>query len=114
MNATNPAAGPTRPLPLSRRAALGGLAALLAAAPRARAGPGPPPPSRTPAHPEITIASPSVLSSLNARDEAMGFKCKGGMFDCDGDRRQFAKKQYENFKKRMDGGEGGNGTGDGK
>ena len=44
----------------------------------------------------------------------MGFKCKGGMFDCDGDRRQFAKKQYENFKKRMDGGEGGNGTGDGK
>jgi len=37
----------------------------------------------------------------------MNFKCKGGMMDCDGDRREFAKKQYENFKKRMD--EGGSG-----
>jgi hypothetical protein len=66
-----------------------------------------PPPPRQATHPEISVAAPSVLSSLNARDEAMNFKCKGGMMDCDGDRREFAKKQYENFKKRMD--EGGSG-----
>lgn len=34
------------------------------------------------------------------RDEAADFKCKGGMMDCDGDRRQFAKNQWKQFLAR--------------
>lgn len=33
--------------------------------------------------------------------------CVQGMFDCDGDRREFAKQQYQNFVARMDGGQQG-------
>jgi hypothetical protein len=94
----------TMPTALNRRTALGSLAALLATGPARAAAP--PAPSREATPPEITIAAPSVLSSINARDEAMRFKCSGGMMDCDGDRREFAKKQYENFKKRAAAGGG--------
>lgn len=44
---------------------------------------------------------------MEARDEAMDFKCKGGMMDCDGDRREFAKAQWDNYQKRMLGQEEG-------
>jgi hypothetical protein len=30
----------------------------------------------------------------------MDFKCKGGMFDCDSDRRAYAKKQWQSFLAR--------------
>ena len=37
---------------------------------------------------------------FSARDEAADFKCKGGMFDCDSDRREYAKNQTRNFLAR--------------
>ena len=43
------------------------------------------------------------MEGLKRRDEAMQFKCKGGMMDCDGDRREYAKKQTEAFVKRVSG-----------
>lgn len=80
---------------------------------------------------EISRAPPTVKAALQARDDAMAYKCSGGMFDCtypthvpfclpashisplfvhppfflvgDGDRRDFAKKQYQNFVARMEG-----------
>ena len=33
----------------------------------------------------------------------MSFKCKGGMMDCDADRREFARKQIENLAARAAG-----------
>jgi hypothetical protein len=66
----------------------------------------PAPGARPPAHPDIVVVDPQVLKSLQARDEAANFKCKGGMMDCDGDRRAFAKKQYQDFLKRRAGEEG--------
>ncbi|KAG7668605.1 hypothetical protein Ndes2526B_g03774 [Nannochloris sp. 'desiccata'] len=51
----------------------------------------------------ITRAAPEVKTSLAARDKAMEFQCKGGMFDCDSDRRDFAKNQYKEFVKRNGG-----------
>lgn len=51
---------------------------------------------------DLTFAGSTVKASLEARDEAMDFKCKGGMFDCTGDRRDFAKEQYKNFVARME------------
>ena len=41
-----------------------------------------------------------MTASLKARDEAMDFKCKGGMFDCDSDRRAYAKQQWQSFLAR--------------
>ena len=41
------------------------------------------------------------MEGLKRRDEAMQFKCKGGMMDCDGDRRAYAKKQTEDFIARV-------------
>jgi len=52
----------------------------------------------------LTFASPQVRDKLRERDENMEFQCKGGMFDCDGDRRVYAKEQYKNFVSRMDSG----------
>jgi hypothetical protein len=43
---------------------------------------------------------------MKRRDEAMQFKCKGGMMDCDGDRRDYARKQTESFVKRVSGAPG--------
>ena len=42
---------------------------------------------------------------MDRRDEAMAFKCQHGMFDCDGDRREFAKKQSEALIDRLKKGE---------
>ena len=52
------------------------------------------------AGPEIARVQPSVSASLAARDAAADFKCKGGMMDCDGDRREFAKNQWRSFLAR--------------
>lgn len=51
---------------------------------------------------DLSFAAPDVKASLEARDKAMDFQCKGGMFDCTGDRRDFAKDQYKNFVARME------------
>ena len=40
------------------------------------------------------------------RDDAMRMKCEGGMMDCDGDRREYARAQSEgNFVRRNSGDE---------
>ncbi len=45
----------------------------------------------------LTPATPCPAPHLqDDRDEAMTMKCES-MFDCDGDRRDFAKKQYEDW-----------------
>ena len=61
----------------------------------------PPPPSQ--ASLDITYADKSVKQKLQDRDDAMEFKCKGGMFDCDGDRRDYAHKQYQEFVEKQTG-----------
>lgn len=38
---------------------------------------------------------------MTRRDEAADFKCKGGMFDCDSDRRDYAKAQWKRFLARV-------------
>lgn len=40
----------------------------------------------------LSFAPPSVKQALEARDEAASYQCVQ-MFDCDGDRRDYAKKQ---------------------
>mmetsp|Transcript_6237 Transcript_6237/g.8447 ORF Transcript_6237/g.8447 Transcript_6237/m.8447 type:complete len:179 (+) Transcript_6237:44-580(+) len=52
---------------------------------------------------EFTVVDPSVVRALKARDEAMRFQCEGGMMDCDGDRREYAKSQMEAFAAKRDG-----------
>jgi hypothetical protein len=52
---------------------------------------------------DFVFASPEAVAGLARRDEAMQFKCKGGMMDCDGDRREYAKKQGESLAKRAAG-----------
>ena len=44
--------------------------------------------------------SKDVHQKLKDRDEAMRFACKS-MFDCDGDRREYAHNQYAKFEERM-------------
>jgi hypothetical protein len=46
---------------------------------------------------------PSVKQYMDSRDDAMRMKCEGGMMDCDGDRREYAQKQAENFVARNSG-----------
>jgi hypothetical protein len=115
----------TSATPVSRRSAgVGVMAAALstlisATRPARAAAPAPAsstttPPPRPAAHPDIAVADPSVLAALRARDAAADFKCKGGMFDCDGDRRAFAKKQYASFLARRAAAEGGGGGGGGE
>ena len=48
----------------------------------------------------FTVVSKDVQQKLKDRDEAMKFSCKS-MFDCDGDRREYAHNQYSKFEKRM-------------
>ncbi|KAI7844532.1 hypothetical protein COHA_001890 [Chlorella ohadii] len=48
---------------------------------------------------DLSFAPSSVKESLEARDEAAAVKCKQ-MFDCDGDRREYAKQQWSNFVAR--------------
>ncbi|KAF8055595.1 hypothetical protein HT031_006714 [Scenedesmus sp. PABB004] len=84
-----------------RRALLLGSAgaALLGLAARAQAA-AEPAGKEAPAPPiAISIAplNAAAKRSLDRRDEAMDFACKGGMFDCDGDRSEFAHKQYADW-----------------
>ncbi|KAL4425100.1 hypothetical protein ABPG77_010414 [Micractinium sp. CCAP 211/92] len=46
---------------------------------------------------DLSYAPSSVKAALEQRDEAMAYQCTGGMFDCDGDRREFAKQQWADF-----------------
>ena len=46
---------------------------------------------------DLVIAEPSVKQYMDSRDDAMRMKCEGGMMDCDGDRREYARAQSENF-----------------
>ncbi|GMH40140.1 hypothetical protein BSKO_08044 [Bryopsis sp. KO-2023] len=46
---------------------------------------------------EVTKVPAAAAEGIKRRDEAMEWRCKGGMFDCDGDRRDYAKKQYKDF-----------------
>ena len=43
----------------------------------------------------------SQVEYLRRRDEAASFKCTGGMFDCDGDRREYARQQTERLYARQ-------------
>ena len=52
------------------------------------------------------FATPEAVEGLQRRDDAMQFKCKGGMMDCDGDRRDYARKQTEKFVARVSGAPG--------
>ena len=52
---------------------------------------------------ELTIVDPSVKQYMDSRDDAMRMKCEGGMMDCNGDRREYAQKQAENFVARNSG-----------
>ena len=47
----------------------------------------------------------AVKEYMDQRDEAMSFKCKGGMMDCDGDRREFARAQAQSLSERLERGE---------
>jgi hypothetical protein len=58
--------------------------------------------ARDPARP----APPLQVEGMRRRDEAMQFKCKGGMMDCDGDRREYARKQGDNFVAKATGAPG--------
>ena len=49
------------------------------------------------------IVDPSVKQYMDSRDDAMRMKCEGGMMDCDGDRREYAKQATENFIRRNSG-----------
>ncbi|PRW58090.1 hypothetical protein C2E21_3103 [Chlorella sorokiniana] len=48
---------------------------------------------------DLSFAPSSVKESLEARDEAAEMKCVQ-MFDCDGDRREYAKQQWADFVAR--------------
>lgn len=54
---------------------------------------------------DFVVVDPSVKEYMDRRDEAMSFKCKGGMMDCDGDRREFARNQAAGLKERLEKGE---------
>lgn len=53
---------------------------------------------------DIVRLDDEAVAGLRRRDEAAAQKCTGGMFDCDGDRREYAKKQQENFRAKAEGG----------
>ena len=46
---------------------------------------------------DLVIADPSVKQYMDSRDDAMRMKCEVSMMDCDGDRREYARAQSENF-----------------
>ncbi|CAL6391237.1 unnamed protein product [Bathycoccus prasinos] len=54
---------------------------------------------------DFVLVDPSVKEYMDQRDEAMSFKCKGGMMDCDGDRREFARAQAQSLSERLERGE---------
>jgi len=51
----------------------------------------------------VDVPEASVSEYMRRRDEAADFKCKGGMMDCDGNRREYAKEQYKTFLQRNEG-----------
>lgn len=51
----------------------------------------------------VDVPEASVSEYLRRRDEAADFKCKGGMMDCDGNRREYAKQQYNNYLQKSQG-----------
>ena len=52
---------------------------------------------------DLVIVDPSVKQYMDSRDDAMRMKREGGMMDCDGDRREYAKQATENFIRRNSG-----------
>ena len=52
---------------------------------------------------DLVIVDPRVKEYMDSRDDAMRMKCEGGMMDCDGDRREYAKQATENFIRRNSG-----------
>lgn len=51
---------------------------------------------------DLVMVDPSVKQYMDSRDDAMKMKCQN-MFDCDGDRREYARAQSENFVRRNSG-----------
>jgi len=49
----------------------------------------------------MQIVDSQTLDYMRRRDEAASFKCKGGMFDCDSDRREYARGQSERLAARI-------------
>uniref|UniRef100_A0A383VGB7 Uncharacterized protein n=1 Tax=Tetradesmus obliquus TaxID=3088 RepID=A0A383VGB7_TETOB len=50
--------------------------------------------AQAPSSISIAPINSSAKSYMDMRDDAMEYQCTGGMFDCDGDRRDFAHKQW--------------------
>jgi len=50
---------------------------------------------------DLVRVDPAVTEYMQKRDEAASFKCKGGMFDCDSDRREYARAQSEKLVARL-------------
>lgn len=50
---------------------------------------------------DLVRVDPTVTEYMKKRDEAASFKCKGGMFDCDSDRREYARAQSEKLVARL-------------
>ena len=50
---------------------------------------------------DMQIVDSSTSEYMRRRDEAAAFKCKGGMFDCDSDRREYARAQTERLQARI-------------
>ena len=50
---------------------------------------------------DMQIVDSQTRDYMRRRDEAASFKCKGGMFDCDSDRREYARGQSERLAARI-------------
>ena len=52
---------------------------------------------------DFVIVDKSVKEYMDSRDDAMRMQCEGGMMDCNGDRREYARAQSDNFIRRNSG-----------
>jgi len=50
---------------------------------------------------DMQIVDSQTRDYMKRRDEAAAFKCTGGMFDCDSDRREYARAQSERLAARI-------------
>ena len=50
---------------------------------------------------DMQIVDSTTTEYMRRRDEAASFKCSGGMFDCDSDRREYARAQTERLRARI-------------
>jgi len=50
---------------------------------------------------DMQIVDSQTRDYMKRRDEAAAFKCTGGMFDCDSDRREYARAQSERMAARL-------------